>query len=94
MIAAEHEVGQVGDGPRDPMFLQRHHAVGKCASPRRAMRRVAGSTETTTQPIYCRTATVIASAVRNASAAMVKVGLAVPDVGNRDEPANQRLGWS
>jgi hypothetical protein len=43
---------------------------------------------------YRPIAALIASAVRSASAAMVNVGLAVADVGNRDEPANQRLGWS
>ncbi len=43
---------------------------------------------------YWLIATLIASAVRSASAAMVRVGLAVPDVGKREEPANQRLGWS
>jgi hypothetical protein len=34
---------------------------------------------------------LIASAVRSASAAMVKVGLAVRDVGKSEEPENQRL---
>src|SRR6185312_11285751 len=43
---------------------------------------------------YCFNATLIASAVRSASAAMVRVGFAVPEVGNSDAPANHRLGWS
>src|SRR5712672_1479047 len=38
------------------------------------------------------TAVLIASAVRRASAAMVSVGLAVPDVGNSEDPANHRFG--